>query len=244
MTGPGPGTLVTKQTDGTVTRLTLERPQTLNALNSSLVAALKEHVDALSEHERILVIEGGERVFSSGLDLQEVASSSPTEFFLHVQHVHEMLAAVMRAPVVTVALIRGPAFGAGADLALSCDYRVVTDSARFSFPGFRLGLMLGTRRLCSLVGTDIAQTILLENRIIDATDAREIGLANATIGEDESFDRWVTDLAAKVADIPTAQIRRLKSLTRPGSTALDTALLVESLSSGHVHEAFKKFRTR
>src|SRR5690606_24845432 len=86
---------------------------------------------------------------------------------------------------VTVASLRGPAIGAGADLAMSCDYRIGTHRASFQFPGARFGVMLGADRLIGEIGRHRAVEILLRNAKVNASEALEYGLLTDVVGVEE-----------------------------------------------------------
>lgn len=223
---------------GTVVRISIDRPARRNAISSTLARDLARRIRTLTGPQRVLLLSGTAGTFSSGLDLDEVAGSTPAAFTGHVLAVQDLLTAMLRTHLVTVAWIDGPALGAGADLALACDHRLVSERARFAFPGFRLGLALGTRRLGALAGGAAARRVLLRDEPVTAAEAVQLCLAEAVAGTEDELLAWVDDLAGRLGRLSADQARRLVAVTRCTDVAEDVRLLTDSLADDGVHAAF------
>jgi enoyl-CoA hydratase len=155
--------------------ITLDRPAKHNALNIELCDRIRAAVEETVEQgARALVLTGNGRSFCSGADLDAVYTA---EFRAAL---YGMLHAVVDAPVPVVAAVNGAAIGAGTQLAIAADLRIVAPEARFAVPTARLGLAVDPwtiRRLALLAGNGVARALLLACDQIDADAARACGLA-------------------------------------------------------------------
>ena len=146
--------------DGHVTTLELQRPDRRNALNTELAEGLREAVElAAAEDVRAIVLTGQGSVFCAGADLTGDAFAADYPDRLIALH-----KAIDSAPMPVIGAINGPAIGAGLQLAMICDLRVVSPDAFFQFPTSKYGLALDNwsiRRLSSLAGYGRARAMLL-----------------------------------------------------------------------------------
>jgi enoyl-CoA hydratase/carnithine racemase len=186
----------------------------------------------LSGDIRVVVVRGEGRAFSSGLDLAAVsdepdASSDGTGFSipqLARRDTAEAAAAIaqfqegfnwLRRPdLVSIAAVRGHAIGAGFQLALACDLRVLTEDAQFTMAEVALGLVPdlgGTKRLVELVGYARALDICVTGRRVAAAEAERIGLANAVVADD-ALDAAVADLTAQILAARRDAVVEIKAL--------------------------------
>lgn len=231
--------------DATVTDalrlLTLSRPEKANALDPASVAALTAGVAAAAAEGSPFAFRAEGRVFCGGFDFTGVETQSAGDLLLRFAHIELLLQAVSTAPAVSLALVDGAAFGAGADLVAACTYRLGTVRAKFRFPGFRFGVALGTRRLAALVGTDTARAILLENRTVDAQEALRIGLLTDLV-EEEELSAMAGRLLAAHEGLPPAAAARILRLTGTDTGDADLAELVRSLSPAGLHERIARYR--
>ena len=182
--------LLIETTEGVAT-LTVNRPQSLNALNSELLGELK---CAFQELERdaavkVVVLTGaGEKAFVAGADIREMADMNAFEghaFALKGQRV--MLAIEkMRKPVI--AAVNGFALGGGLELALACDFIYASEKAKIGFPEVTLGIMPGfggTQNLARLIGPNRANEMIFTGRMIDARKASAWGIVNEVCAPEE-----------------------------------------------------------
>jgi enoyl-CoA hydratase len=182
--------------DGHVTTLELQRPERRNALNTELVDGLREAVEkAAAESVRALVLTGQGTVFCAGADLSGDAFAADYPDRLIALH-----KAIDEAPMPVVGAINGPAIGAGLQLAMICDLRVVAPDAFFQFPVAKYGLALDNwsiRRLSSLVGHGRARAMLLSAEKLTADVALQTGMANrlGTLADAQAWAVEITGLA-------------------------------------------------
>ena len=200
-----------------VARLTLNRPDKLNALSSELMEQLDAALDGIAaDHAvRAVVLTGaGGRAFAAGADIAEYRGERDDAFVayqLASRRVFDKLEALAKP---TIAAIRGYALGGGFELALCCDIILCADSARFGLPEGRLGLCPGgggTQRLVRMVGRGVASDVLLAGWRITGQRAYALGLA-AEVCADDALDEAVSTRARallKLAPLAQAEMKRL-----------------------------------
>ena len=179
---------------GDVMTIELQRPERRNALNTELADALREAVEkATADDVRAVVITGAGTVFCAGADLSGdvFAANFPDKAIA-------LNKAIDAVPVPVIAAVNGPAIGAGVQLAMVCDLRVVAPEAYFQFPIARYGLALDNwsiRRLSSLAGHGRARGMLLAADRLDSQTALLTGMANR-IGTLADAHAWAAEIAA------------------------------------------------
>lgn len=178
--------------DGFVATVTLNRPGRLNALTRPMWERLGECFEALSMATdiRCIVLRGRGQTFSPGNDIAEVEheQANPEQAKAYAFVMHRALATIRDCRHPTVALIEGVCVGGGLEIAAACDLRVCAQSSRFGVPLNRLGIVMahqGIAALMELIGRAATVELLLEGRIIDAARAREIGLVNRVVPDNE-----------------------------------------------------------
>jgi enoyl-CoA hydratase len=180
------------QTEAVMT-IELQRPERRNALNSQLADELREAVQkATTEDVRAVVLTGQGTVFCAGADLTGDAFAAD-----YPDRLIELNRAIDAAPMPVIGAINGPAIGAGLQLAMVCDLRVVEPDAFFQFPTSKYGLALDNwsiRRLTSLVGHGRARAMLLTAEKLTAEVALQTGMANR-IGTLADAQAWAAEIA-------------------------------------------------
>ncbi|MCA2212242.1 enoyl-CoA hydratase/isomerase family protein [Jidongwangia harbinensis] len=216
--------------DGPVATVSLYRPDVLNAQTPAMWAELANISRKLPGDVRVVIVRGAGRAFSAGLDLSVARgdgdSSLATLSRLSPEECAERIAGFqsaftwLRGPsLVTIAAVQGHAIGAGFQLALNCDMRVLADDARFSMAEVTLGLVPdlgGTKRLAELVGPSRALEICLTGRTLTAAEADRLGLATAVVPAAD-LKGAVADLAAAVLDAPPGAVAEIKALVSGAS---------------------------
>jgi enoyl-CoA hydratase len=179
--------------DGPVTTLELQRPERRNALNTELCDSLREAIEAVDTDEvRVIVLTGAGTVFCAGADLSGdvFAADFPDKAIA-------LNLAIDKVPIPVIAAINGPAIGAGVQLAMISDLRVVAPEAFFQFPIAKYGLALDNwsiRRLSSLVGYGRARAMLIAAEKLTAETALQTGMANR-IGTLADAQAWAAEIA-------------------------------------------------
>jgi enoyl-CoA hydratase/carnithine racemase len=203
--------LVLQQRDerGVVT-LTLNRPQSLNALSEAMLAALGEAFVALAEDEsvRAVVLGASGRAFCAGHDLKEMRAEPSLEYYerLFAQCSTVMLA-IQRLPAPVIARVHGLATAAGCQLVAMCDLAIASRDARFAVNGVNVGLF------CSTPGVALSRNVprkkafemLVTGDFISAEEARANGLVNS-VAAPEALDDEVEALVARIVEKPRAAV--------------------------------------
>lgn len=210
---------------GPVATVTLCRPDVLNAQTPAMWTALREFSRDLPGDVRVVIVRAEGRAFSAGLDLSLVSSEGMNSFTELARlapeesadriHAFQMGFTWLRRPdIVSIAAVQGHAIGAGFQLALACDLRVLADDAKLSMAEVTLGLIPdlgGTKRLVELVGYGRAFELCATARRVDAAEAERVGLANLVVPRAD-LDGAANDLAAAVIAAPRDAIVELKAL--------------------------------
>ncbi|MEU4236451.1 enoyl-CoA hydratase/isomerase family protein [Actinoplanes sp. NPDC026619] len=211
--------------DGPVATVTLCRPEVLNAQTPAMWAELANISRKLPGDVRVVIVRGEGRAFSAGLDLSvargdgdsslaRLAHLSPQESADRIAGFQSAFTWLRNPSIVTIAAVHGHAIGAGFQLALNCDMRILADNAKFSMAEVTLGLVPdlgGTKRLAELVGPSRALEICLTGRRIPADEADRIGLATAVVPAAE-LSGAVADLAAAVVSADPGAVAEIKAL--------------------------------
>jgi enoyl-CoA hydratase/carnithine racemase len=217
----------------------LDRPDRLNAQTPHTWAALGEAGRSLPADARVVVVRGEGRAFSAGLDraafepggipgapgLAELAAMPPADGDATIRGFQEAFGWLRRPGLVSVAAVQGHAIGAGFQLALACDLRVLADDATFTMAESRYGLVPdlgGTAPLVAAVGYPRALEICLTARRVDAAEALAIGLATIVVPR-PSLDAAVADLVAALLASPPEAAAEIKALLldAPGRTRVE-----------------------
>jgi enoyl-CoA hydratase/carnithine racemase len=213
---------------GPVLSVTLERPEARNAQTPATWSALAAVGDSLPPDVRVVVLRGSGASFSAGLDramlsphglpgepsLVELATMPAAAVDRQIAAYQRAFTWWSRPEIVSVAAVQGHAVGAGFQLALACDLRVVADDARFAMRETSLGLvpdLTGSGRLVRAVGYARALEICVTGRWVGAQEAVDIGLAQVVVPRDE-LDAAVADLVAALTVPDAGAVRETKQL--------------------------------
>ena len=207
--------LVLRERRGAVEILTLNRPDKRNALNTALRTALIAALDELAGDVgvRVIVLTGaGDRAFVAGADVTEftgrdVAAQAAS---MQARRVYDVVAASERP---LVAAINGACLGGGLELALACDIRIASTTARFGQPEVNLGLIPGggaTQRLPRVVGLGAALRLILTGEPVDAAEALRMGLVEEVTEPEDCLERAiaVAERIARNSPVAVAAARR------------------------------------
>jgi enoyl-CoA hydratase len=195
---------ITLERRGKVAVLTINRPDKLNALNKQVHAECVSVLDELRTDDsvRVLVVTGsGEKAFVAGADIKEFAGETPISQRSTFQE-RSLFNSIDVFPKPVIAMIHGFCLGGGNELAMACDIRICSESARFAQPEINLGIICGgggTQRLTNLVGEGKAMEIILTGDMIDAATAEKIGLVNHVYPADQ-LEAETMKLAEKIAE--------------------------------------------
>ena len=249
--------------NGPVARITISRPEKRNAMTGRTWTTLARIGQNLHKDVRIVVIAGEGDIFSAGIDLKMFTpegvdgersivaglvdgSTGDAELDTYITELQEGFLWLRRPDLVTIAAVRGHAIGAGFQLALSCDLRILADDAKFSMKEPALGLvpdLTGTKPLVDIVGVHRATEICLTTRQVEAEEARELGLATLVVGVEE-LDGAVDDAVAALLEIDPEAATATKALLRqaPDNTLEEQAAAERVAQTGRLNTLAKSMR--
>jgi enoyl-CoA hydratase len=226
-------TTILVEQHGPVTLVTLNRPQALNALNSTV---LEELIAAFAAFEadpsqRCAVLTGaGEKAFAAGADIKEMADKPAAEFFAEDFFARWTSHFVKATRKPWIAAVNGFALGGGCEVAMMADFIIAADTARFGQPEIKLGVvpgMGGSQRLTRAVGKAKAMDLCLTGRMMDAAEAERAGLVARVVPLAELMDEAMKAAAAIAAMPPLAAIANKELVNAAFETTLDQGIVLE-----------------
>jgi len=207
--------------------LTLNRPDRLNALTVKVAEDFQAAVTAaLKAGARAIVLTGAGRAFCAGGDLREMQELAGRDgraeafFDEPLRILNEAILLIRQTPLPFIAAVNGVASGGGCNLALACDLAVAAESAKFNQAFIKIGLTPdcgGTFILPRLVGWKRAAELMFTGDMVNAQQAKEMGLINEVVPDDELME-FVLNLAGRLAAAPTAAIGRIKRMLEASAT--------------------------
>lgn len=172
--------------------ITINRPKKLNALNKETIDELHQALDVLESDEiiRVIIITGsGDKAFVAGADISEFADFDISEGSkLSKKGQKKLFDYIEKLSVPVIAAVNGFALGGGLELAMACHFRVASDNAKMGLPEVSLGVIPGyggTQRLPQLVGKGKAMEMIMTAGMIDAEEAKNLGLVNYVVSQEE-----------------------------------------------------------
>lgn len=218
---------------GPVCVLTINQPETLNALNTDLLEELDRVFDELAKDKGIYVVilTGAGRSFVAGADIAEMSQKDAEAG----RRFGQLGAAVFRkielSEKIVIAAVNGYALGGGCELAMACDLRIASTKAKFAQPEVGLGIIpgfTGTQRLPRLVGVGKAKELIYTTVVIDGMEAWRIGLVNKVVEPDKLMEECWNMAEGIVRKAPVAVRYAKEAINRGIETDMDTAIAVEN----------------
>jgi enoyl-CoA hydratase len=204
--------------DGQIATITVNRPKSLNALNSRTLKELAQAVRDCADTRCIILTGAGEKAFVAGADISEMAPMGPWQARDFSELGHVVTALIEDVPCAVIAAVNGYALGGGLELAVACDMIFASENARLGLPEVSLGVTPGfggTQRLVRLVGKLKAKEIIFTGEMVDAKTALDIGLVNAILPRERLLGHC-RQLAEKIATRGPLAVARAKRLVERG----------------------------
>ena len=202
---------------GRVALLTLNRPEALNALSLEMLDDLDARLDDIegdAELRAVVVTGAGEKAFTAGADIRHMRNASALQARAYAQRGHNVLNRMESFPKPIIAAVNGYALGGGCELALACDIRLSSESAKFGLPEVTLGIMPGwggTQRLARATSPGFAKELIFTGRQVTAGEAHRAGLVNHVYPDGELLERAV-ELGDVIAARPPWAISQAKEV--------------------------------
>ncbi len=229
--------ILLEQKDGVAT-ITINRPKSLNALNSETLNELRDLVLKIEEDDtvRAVILTGsGEKAFVAGADISEMVSLDSVEGYEFGKVGQRVFDLIEHSKKPYIAAVNGFALGGGCELALSCDIRIASTNAKFAIPEVTLGVIPGfggTQRLTKTVGLGKAKEMLVTGAMIDSEEAEKWGLVNKVVDQADLIDSCyeITDKIVKNSAYAIASGLQAMNLAR--EVKQDDGLEMEGLLFG------------
>lgn len=227
-----------EQQEVAVIRLT--RPAKRNALNDSLILALRDLFDNMPEGVRAAVIDGDGDHFCAGLDLSELQERDAGQGLYHSRMWHAALERVQYGPVPVIAALHGAVVGGGLELASACHIRVADASTFYALPEGSRGIFVGgggAVRIPRLIGAARMSDMMLTGRVYDAVDGEKVGFAQYLVPQGSAFDKAM-ELAVRVAqNAPLTNYALIHALPRIAEQPADQGFLTEAMMAAIAQSA-------
>ena len=187
-------TLLSSLEDGILT-LTINRPDKLNALSKDVFTDLDSALDEIAANpaiQSVIITGAGPKAFVAGADITEFGGLDKEAAMALAKRGQDIFARIERSSKPIVAAVNGFALGGGCELAMSCHFRVASENAKFGQPEVNLGLIPGyggTQRLVQLIGKGKALELLISAQMIDANEAKQLGLVNYVTTPDSLLEQ-------------------------------------------------------
>ncbi len=218
--------------DGVAT-MTLNRPP-LNPLNAQLFMEIGLCAEELSldDNVRAVVLTGGDKHFAAGADIKEMEGFGAVEVSKFIRSAQASFTKVENIPKPVIAAINGFALGGGCELAITADWRYMSETAQMGTPEILLGIIPGaggTQRLPRLIGPAKAKEIIYSGKFYTAAECLEMGLAQKVIAEGESVVAVAQKIAARYAKGPAVALSAAKLAINKGmDCGKDEGLIIEA----------------
>ena len=218
------------ETRGRVGLITLNRPKAMNALNTRVLEELTGAAEAFDADAGVgaIVITGSERAFAAGADIKEMQPKGYVDAFMENYFADWERLTRVRKPVI--AAVAGYALGGGCELAMTCDFILAADNAKFGQPEITLGIMPGmggSQRLARFIGKSKAMEMCLTGRMMEAEEAERCGLVSRIVPAGELLEEALS-VAEKIAELSMpAVIMAKEAVNRAYETPLSEGLRFE-----------------
>jgi len=230
--------------DGGVAVISLNRPEAKNALSINLMQLFESHMNTLAADHNVRavilrsLVPG---VFCAGADLKERRKMTEADVPMFVGRARMLFQRLSEIPVPTITALEGAALGGGLEMALGCDFRIASTTAKLGLPETKLAIIPGaggTVRLPRLIGVSKAKELIYTGRVLNSAQAAEIGLADYSVEQNENGDAAYVramELAQEMqSQGPVALRMAKKSISKGIETDLHSALTYEELCYAQV----------
>jgi enoyl-CoA hydratase len=221
---------VNPQYDKHIALIELNRPKELNALNTQLMAEIRDTLKAFDNDDniRVVILTGGERVFAAGADIKQMADATAISM-LNIDQ-FSTWDQIKRNKKPIIVAVSGFALGGGCELAMTCDMIIASETAQFGQPEINIGTMPGaggTQRLTRAIGKGLAMEMVLTGRFITADEAYRVGLVNKVVPVEVLLQETVKIAKVIASKSPIAVKLAKESVVKAFETTLDEGLQFE-----------------
>ena len=215
---------------GNLATLTLNRPDKRNAISAAMISELQSALDAIEKsHARVGILTGSGKTFSAGMDLEMLAAlakQSPTENQEDSRRMAKMFRRIWSFSKPLIAAVNGAALAGGCGIATLCDFTLAVPEAKFGYTEVKIGFMpaIVSVFLTRQIGEKRTRDLLLTGRIIEAAEAKEMGLVNEIVPPEKLMDRAKELADILIAASPSSLTRAKRLLTSAAAASVDADL--------------------
>jgi len=215
---------------GHVATITLNRPEKRNAISADMIAELQTAFDEIEKsHARVGILTGAGKAFCSGMDLEmlaAIAQQSPSENQEDSRRIAKLFRRIWSFPRPLIAAVNGAALAGGCGIATLCDFTLAVPEAKFGYTEVKIGFLpaIVSVFLMRQIGEKRARDLLLTGRIIEAAEAKEMGLINEIVAPEKLMDRAKELADILIAASPSSLTRAKRLLTTAAEASVDADL--------------------
>ncbi|PYU01764.1 MAG: enoyl-CoA hydratase [Acidobacteria bacterium] len=218
------------ETTGQITTITLNRPDKRNAMSAAMIAEIQTALDEIEKsHTRVVILTGAGRAFCSGMDLEMLAAmaqQSPAENQEDSRRMAKMFRRIWSFSRPMIAAVNGAALAGGCGIATLCDFTLAAPEAKFGYTEVKIGFLpaLVSVFLVRQIGEKRTRDLLLTGRIMEAAEAKEMGLVNEIISAESLLARAKELAEVLIAASPASLARAKRLLTSAAAASVDADL--------------------
>jgi|SRR5205807_5337116 len=218
------------ETTGQITTITLNRPDKRNAMSAAMIAEIQTALDEIEKsHARVVLLTGAGRAFCSGMDLEMLAAmaqQSPAENQEDSRRMAKMFRRIWSFSRPMIAAVNGAALAGGCGIATLCDFTLAAPEAKFGYTEVKIGFLpaLVSVFLVRQIGEKRTRDLLLTGRIMEAAEAKEMGLVNEIISAESLLARAKELAEVLIAASPASLARAKRLLTSAAAAGVDADL--------------------
>ncbi|OLC92878.1 MAG: enoyl-CoA hydratase [Acidobacteria bacterium] len=215
---------------GHVATITLNRPEKRNAISAVMIAELQTALDEIEKsHVRVAILTGAGKAFCSGMDLEMLAAmaqQSPSENQEDSRRMAKLFRRIWSFPRPLIAAVNGPALAGGCGIAMLCDFTLAVPEAKFGYTEVKIGFLpaIVSVFLMRQIGEKRARDLLLTGRIIEAAEAKEMGLINEIVPAEKLLARSNELAEVLISSSPASLSRAKRLLTSAAAATVDADL--------------------
>jgi len=204
--------------NGAVCTITFNRPEKRNLLTPTILIELSSELKRLEKEDKVrcVVLSGaGDKAFSSGYDISAIGQNDMIKHHEGDHPLGKALRTIESFPYPVIAMMNGHAFGAGLEVAITCDIRVTVDDCLFGMPPAKLGVVYsytGMKKFLDLIGPGYTKELFLIGRPISSERATEIGLVNFMVSR-ENIEEFTYEMANEISENAPLSLKTLKQIT-------------------------------